>query len=102
VGSFEKDYSNDVLAGFTAEQRKQLQMLHRQLDTKYEAIARLLANEIGLPETAVEGYSAAEEAIKRWGIDYRIQAKTLLQTLLSEHSKIAGQITMVWDDIAER
>jgi acyl-CoA reductase-like NAD-dependent aldehyde dehydrogenase len=107
MGSFEEHYPNDALASFTGEQRRQLRSLHENLDAKYEEIALLIANDIGLPERSREAYNAADQAIERWEedaeiSDHPVAPTTPLQRLLQEHHQISDQITVVWDDALER
>ena len=94
MGSFEENYSEDVLRTFTKEERAQLRNLHQQLDDKFDEIVSLLAEQLGYSTTDPRCYEEAENVIDRWEEDAEIAADPIeptnaLQGLLRQHHDIA-------------
>jgi hypothetical protein len=102
MGSFEENYSEDVLRTFTEEERAQLRKLHQQLDDKFDEIASLLAEQLGYSATDPRCYEEAEKVIDRWEEDAEIAADPIeptnaLQGLLRQHHDIAEEILGIRD-----
>jgi hypothetical protein len=102
MGSFEENYSEDVLRTFTEEERVQLRKVHQQLDDKYDEIASLLAEQLGYSGTDPRRYEEAEKVIDRWEEDAEIAADPIeptnaLQGLLRQHYDIAEEILGIRD-----
>jgi hypothetical protein len=102
MGSFEENYSEDVLRTFTEEERAQLRKLHQQLDDKFDEIASLLAGQLGYSTTDPRCYEEAEKVIDRWEADaeiaaYPIEPTKALQGLLRQHHDIAEEILGIRD-----
>ena len=95
MGSFEENYSEDVLRTFTKEERAQLRNLHQQLDDKFDEIVSLLAEQLGYSTTDPRCYEEAENVIDRWEEDAEIAADPIeptnaLQGLLRQHHDIVN------------
>ena len=102
MGSFEENYSEDVLRTFTEEERAQLRKLHQQLDDKFDEIVSLLAEQLGYSTTDPRCYEEAENVIDRWEEDAEIAADPIeptnaLQGLLRQHHDIAEEILGIRD-----
>ena len=102
MGSFEENYSEDVLRTFTEEERAQLRKLHQQLDDNFDEIASLLAERLGYSTTDPRCYEEAENVIDRWEEDAEIAADPIepanaLQGLLRQHHDIAEEILGIRD-----
>jgi hypothetical protein len=102
MGSFEENYSEDVLRTFTEEERAQLGKLHLQLDDKFDEIVCLLAEQLGYSTADPRCYEKAENAIDRWEEDAEIVADPIgpanaLRGLLRQHHDIAEEILGIRD-----
>jgi hypothetical protein len=102
MGSFEENYSEDVLRTFTEEERAQLRKLHLQLDDKFDEIVSLLAEQLGYSTTDPRCYEEAENVIDRWEEDAEIAADPIepanaLRGLLRQHNDIAEEILGIRD-----
>ena len=102
MGSFEENYSEDVLRTFTEEERAQLGKLHLQLDDKFDEIVCLLAEQLGYSTADPRCYEKAENVIDRWEEDAEIVADPIgpanaLRGLLRQHHDIAEEILGIRD-----
>lgn len=102
MGSFEENYSEDVLRTFTEEERAQLGKLHLQLDDKFDEIVSLLAEQLGYSTADPRCYEKAENVIDRWEEDAEIVADPIgpanaLRGLLRQHHDIAEEILGIRD-----
>ena len=102
MGSFEENYSEDVLRTFTEAERARLRKLHQQLDDKFDEIVSLLAEQLGYSTTDPRCYEEAENVIDRWEEDAEIAADQIeptnaLQGLLRQHHDIAEEILGIRD-----
>jgi hypothetical protein len=102
MGSFEENYSEDVLRTFTEEERAQLRKLHQQLDDKFDEIVSLLAEQLDYSTADPRCYEEAENVIDRWEEDAETAADTIeptnsLQGLPRQHHDIAEEILGIRD-----
>jgi hypothetical protein len=78
--------------------------LHKQLDEKFDELARLITAQRG---DSVDARAEAEEAIEQWEedaemADFRIQQTSDLQRLLTEHHEIGEKILDIGDEAVSR